>query len=208
MATNSDERLSPRHTLLGHISFGIRSYETSQRFYDAVLAPIGGRRVYENAKTRILGYGFVVKPNFEPFTLFETDKNIAPSGDGVHFAFNSPDRKGVRDFWEAAVKNGGSDEGKWGLRKQYGELYYAAFVRDPDGYKLEVVFQEEDEECGEDEADCKRIALQRRILHGMDTEYERRREEKIQKLREMNLQQLESELNIAEVVTGQQQRVG
>lgn len=159
--------MSPRHSLLGHISFGVRSYEESRKFYDAVLAPIGGMCVYDSPKKRILGYGFVAKPNWEPFTLFETEKHISPPGDGVHFAFNSPSRRGVRAFWEAAIKNGGSDEGKWGLRKQYGDLYYAAFVRDPDGYKLEVVFQEEDEECGTNERERSEIVVRQRILNLM-----------------------------------------
>lgn len=167
MSAKDDQYLSPRHSLLGHISFGVRSYESSRGFYDAVLSTIGGIRVYDSPEKRILGYGFVIKPNWEPFTLFETQKHISPSGDGVHFAFNSPNRKGVRDFWEAAMQNGGSDEGKWGLRKQYGDLYYAAFVRDPDGYKLEVVFQEEDEECGSNERERSEILARQSILYQM-----------------------------------------
>jgi hypothetical protein len=58
-------------------------------------------------------------------------------GSGLHFCFNAPERKCVNDFHKAALKNGGRDNGKPGLREDYGPDYYAAFVIDPDGYRIE-----------------------------------------------------------------------
>jgi catechol 2,3-dioxygenase-like lactoylglutathione lyase family enzyme len=57
---------------------------------------------------------------------------------GLHFCFTAPSRDGVDAFHAAALKAGGRDNGKPGLRDSYGPNYYAAFVIDPDGYRLEA----------------------------------------------------------------------
>ena len=57
---------------------------------------------------------------------------------GLHICFQAPDRNGVDAFHQAALKTGGRDNGKPGLRKDYGDNYYAAFVVDPDGYRIEA----------------------------------------------------------------------
>lgn len=150
--------ISPRQKLLGHFSLGVRSYTESKAFYDAVLSTIGGIVVYEDAEKKTLGYSLSSKPDEEPLNLFELE-HTTPSGPGVHLAFDAPSRQAVRDFWEAAMTHGGSDEGKWGLRPHYGALYYAAFVRDPNGFKLEVVYQGPDDEGGDSEDAALRKAI-------------------------------------------------
>lgn len=139
--------------LISHVSLGVQSYTRSRQFYNAVLATIGGVCVFENPKKGCLGYGPGYNREIESLNLFERPGSSTATGEGFHLAFNAPDRKSVREFWEVAMANGGQDEGKWGLRKHYGELYYAAFVRDPDGHKLEVLFQEDD--IGDDENQLK-----------------------------------------------------
>jgi catechol 2,3-dioxygenase-like lactoylglutathione lyase family enzyme len=62
----------------------------------------------------------------------------ADTASGLHFCFDAPNRKGVEQFHAAALKAGGKDNGKPGVRKDYGDNYYAAFVIDPDGYRLEA----------------------------------------------------------------------
>ena len=138
--------LAKNYTLLGHISIKVQSIERSREFYDAVLGTIGGVCVYSDIKDGVLGYGPKSNLALEPLTIFEKKGSGQPP-QGYHIAFNAPDRKSVRNFWETAMDNGGKDDGKWGPRSDYGEMYYAAFVFDPDGNKLEAVFQEEDEEC-------------------------------------------------------------
>lgn len=113
------------------------------------MSTIAAECVYDNPDTHVLGYGPSHNTNLEALTLFQVD-HVSPSGQGVHCAFNAPDRKSVREFWEVAIREGGSDEGKWGLREDYGIFYYAAFVRDLDGNKLEVVYQEDDGGEGEE----------------------------------------------------------
>jgi catechol 2,3-dioxygenase-like lactoylglutathione lyase family enzyme len=139
---------NPRSHFLGHISLGIRSYTISKLYYTALFAPFGISLVYSNetSSPKTLGFGPSTSPEYELFTLFEKGLEAQPPGPGTHVAFNAPSRKAVREFWEAGVRNGGRDEGAPGVRREVGARYYAAFVRDPDGYKLEAVFQGEDDD--------------------------------------------------------------
>jgi catechol 2,3-dioxygenase-like lactoylglutathione lyase family enzyme len=57
---------------------------------------------------------------------------------GLHFCFSAPTRASVTAFHAAALKAGGHDNGKPGVRADYGPGYFAAFVKDPDGYRLEA----------------------------------------------------------------------
>jgi catechol 2,3-dioxygenase-like lactoylglutathione lyase family enzyme len=134
---------------LGHISFGVRSYDTSKAFYNAVLAPLGLTLVYNSEtptlassstpKPRTLGYGPATSPEMELLDLFEYGVSAHAPGLAFHVAFNAPTRQAVDDFHEAAMANGGTDNGRPGLRPSYGESYYSAYVFDPDGYRLEAV---------------------------------------------------------------------
>ena len=121
--------------MLHHISFGVANLERSAAFYDAVLAPLGYFRVWE-AKGAI-GYG--VRDGEDKLALkLQREAKLAP-GPGFHLAFAAPDREAVAAFHRAALSHGGEDNGAPGLRPQYGPAYYAAFVVDPDGYRIEAV---------------------------------------------------------------------
>ncbi|KAJ3492301.1 hypothetical protein NLG97_g5428 [Lecanicillium saksenae] len=156
--------IKERYELLGHVSLGVSSYEKAKLFYDAIMTALGGHCMFENAREGVLGYGPAWNPEAEPLNIFERP-NSAPAGQGFHLAFNAPSRESVRQFWESAMQHGGTDEGKWGPRKEYGKYYYAAFVRDPDGNKLEAVFQDVHEENAEDEL---KFTLMRSILRRWD----------------------------------------
>jgi len=122
--------------MLGHLSFGVTNVERSARFYDAALAPIGFVRVqtYPDA----VGYG----PEGQGDKLLIVElAGAAPPGKGFHLAFDAPDRAAVDAFFAGAMANGGIDNGPPGLRPQYSPTYYAAFVIDPDGWRLEAVHQ-------------------------------------------------------------------
>jgi catechol 2,3-dioxygenase-like lactoylglutathione lyase family enzyme len=60
---------------------------------------------------------------------------------GLHFCFVAPNEEGVRAFHANAMASGGTDNGEPGIRPEYGSFYYAAFVIDPDGYRLEAFFR-------------------------------------------------------------------
>ncbi|MET3130774.1 catechol 2,3-dioxygenase-like lactoylglutathione lyase family enzyme [Oxalobacteraceae bacterium GrIS 1.11] len=63
----------------------------------------------------------------------------APPGPGFHLAFSAPFRSAVDAFHACALRVGGSDNGAPGLREEYGPHYYAAFLVDPDGHRIEAV---------------------------------------------------------------------
>lgn len=62
--------------------------------------------------------------------------------DGFHAAFAAPSREAVARFYEAALRLGGRDNGAPELCPEYGPHYFAAFVIDPDGYRIEAVINE------------------------------------------------------------------
>lgn len=123
--------------MLGHLSFGVRDLDRAARFYDLVLAPLGFERVWSNER----GAGFGAKGGGDKLALFARPEQAAAPGPGFHLAFDAPDRAAVDAFHEAALAAGGRDAGGPGPRPHYGATYYAAFVIDLDGYKLEAVHQ-------------------------------------------------------------------
>ncbi len=127
--------------MIGHLSLGVSDMQRAMAFYDAVLACIGATRVWSDL--RAAGYG--PTGGNDKLALFAQpgDLHAGPlaAGPGFHLALDAPDRASVDAFHAAALANGGQDEGPPGPRTHYGDSYYAAFVRDPDGHKLEVVHQ-------------------------------------------------------------------
>ncbi|KAJ7633490.1 Glyoxalase/Bleomycin resistance protein/Dihydroxybiphenyl dioxygenase [Mycena polygramma] len=127
---------------LGHVSLGVRDYEVSKAFYTPVLATIGLELVYDSEVpnpsrgTRMLSYGR--NEDEAPLDIFEF-ANAAPPGEGFHLAFNAPTRESVVEFHAKGLEFGGKDNGPPGLRRHYGDNYFAAFIIDPDGWRLEVV---------------------------------------------------------------------
>ena len=120
--------------MLGHISLGVRDLAKATVFYDATMSALGYTRLDTNHMS--VGYGLPGTRN-DRLRLFQRD-GAAPPGPGFHVAFVAPSQVAVDRFHEAALRHGGSDQGGPGLRPQYGPNYYAAFVVDPDGYKLEA----------------------------------------------------------------------
>jgi catechol 2,3-dioxygenase-like lactoylglutathione lyase family enzyme len=119
--------------MLDHVSIGVRDLARAGTFYDAALAPLGYSRRYDDASS--LGYG----TEGVAFWISATPSPVpADPKSGLHFCFSAPTRASVDAFHAAALKSGGGDNGKPGLRPDYGANYYAAFVVDPDGYRIEA----------------------------------------------------------------------
>ena len=119
--------------MLDHVSIGVRDIAVARRFYDSVLATLGCRCLYEYEGGA--GYG-AEQPQF---WLNATERPVpADDRSGLHFSFVAPTRAAVDAFYAAALKAGGRDNGKPGLRPDYGPNYYAAFVYDRDGYRIEA----------------------------------------------------------------------
>ncbi|HEY3887059.1 MAG TPA: VOC family protein [Caulobacteraceae bacterium] len=122
--------------MIGHLSFGVADLPRATRFYDAALTALGYARVW----TSDHGVGYGVRGGEDKLALFPRPDALAP-GAGFHLAFDAPNREAVDRFHAAATAAGGADDGAPGLRPQYSPTYYAAFVIDPDGHKLEAVHQ-------------------------------------------------------------------
>lgn len=119
--------------MLNHISIGVRRIARTKEFYDNALKPLGYKCLSESEQS--LGYG----ADAVVLWISKVEKPVpADMGSGLHFCFDAPSRKSVDAFHKAALASGGKDNGKPGLRADYGENYYAAFVIDPDGYRLEA----------------------------------------------------------------------
>ncbi len=122
--------------MLGHLSFGVADLDRASRFYDAILAPLGIVRVWSNER----GTGYGAPGRGDKLALFARP-DASPPGPGFHLAFDAPSRAAVDAFHTAAMAAGGTDAGPPGPRQHYSPTYYAAFVVDPDGHKLEAVHQ-------------------------------------------------------------------
>jgi len=121
--------------MLHHVSFGVSNLERSAAFYDAALAVLGYVRVWTDATA--VGYGLAAGQDLFAVKLKASDA-VAP-GPGFHLAFTAPSREAVARFHAEALAHGGQDNGAPGLRPAYGSNYFAAFVIDPDGYRIEAV---------------------------------------------------------------------
>ncbi|HEV7336917.1 MAG TPA: VOC family protein [Bosea sp. (in: a-proteobacteria)] len=119
--------------MFDHISIGVHDLARSRRFYDATLGALG----YDclSADDSSLGYG----KGAVGLWIGTAVAPVPPDpGSNLHFCFTAPTRASVDAFHAAALAAGGSDNGAPGLREAYGPSYYAAFVVDPDGYRLEA----------------------------------------------------------------------
>jgi catechol 2,3-dioxygenase-like lactoylglutathione lyase family enzyme len=119
--------------MIHHVSIGVRHIGAAKAFYDAALSPIGYACLSSDDAS--LGYG----KDAVAFWISRSEKPVAAHPkSGLHFCFVAPSRKSVEAFYKGALANGGRDNGKPGLRQDYGPNYFASFVIDPDGYRLEA----------------------------------------------------------------------
>ncbi|MBS0558831.1 MAG: VOC family protein [Proteobacteria bacterium] len=119
--------------MIDHLSIGVRDMQRARKFYDAVLAPLGYRCLSPGEESA--GYG----GDAANLWLLKTDSPVpADPKSGLHICFAAPDRAAVDAFHKAALAAGGGDNGKPGIRAEYDPNYYAAFVIDPDGYRIEA----------------------------------------------------------------------
>lgn len=122
--------------MISHLSFGVLDLDRAGAFYDGVLAPLGYVRLFGNP--RGIGWGLPGAKD-EAFAVLASGAGARAPGLGCHLAFDAPSPAAVDAFHAAALALGAIDEGPPGLRPQYGAGYYAAFVRDLDGYRIEAV---------------------------------------------------------------------
>ncbi len=120
--------------MLDHFNLPVSDLEQSTAFYQAVLAPLNMTLIMRDGDA--VGFGM----NTWAFGLVRTVQPVTP----IHLAFSALTCEAVREFYAAALKAGGRDNGKPGLRVQYGPAYFAAYNLDPDGHNVEAVCRSED----------------------------------------------------------------
>ncbi len=133
-------KLFAEWTMIDHISVAVADLQKSARFYERVLAPLGLTRLV--VRERTIGFG----KRYPEFWLNHRPALTPVAADtGVHIALRAPSQDAVTAFHEAALANGGRDDGAPGDRKGEMTVYFGAFIRDPDGNKIEAVtFPKED----------------------------------------------------------------
>jgi catechol 2,3-dioxygenase-like lactoylglutathione lyase family enzyme len=121
--------------MIDHVSIAVRDLAAGARFYQPLLATLGMTKVREWPDAAI-GYG-------KKYPEFWINKRAAmapvASDSGVHICLRAPSTAAVDAFHAAALAAGGASDGAPGFRAEYHDSYYAAFIRDPDGNRIEAV---------------------------------------------------------------------
>lgn len=127
--------------MLHHISFAVTDMERAAKFYDHALMELGYVRVFEDLRPgeegQAVGYGRAGED--DKFCIKQASASSASDGHGFHLAFAAPNQRAVHEFHRQALLHGGKDNGGPGPRPAYGPNYYACFVVDPDGHRVEAV---------------------------------------------------------------------
>jgi catechol 2,3-dioxygenase-like lactoylglutathione lyase family enzyme len=119
--------------VIDHVSIGVRDLAAATRFYEAVLAAIGYRKLVTKEGT--VGFG----KRYADFWLNARADLASADGTGVHVCLRAPSTEMVDAFHAAALASGATSDGPPGVRPNYASDYYAAFIRDPDGNRIEAV---------------------------------------------------------------------
>lgn len=127
--------------LLDHVSITVPGLGAARPFYDAVMRALGADKVYDRPDA--LGYGERCRPGsgqHSYLSVFAAGAAVdAATGARRHWCFKAPSRAAVDAFHAAGLAHGGRDEGAPGLREHYHPHYYAAFLLDPAGNRIEAV---------------------------------------------------------------------
>jgi catechol 2,3-dioxygenase-like lactoylglutathione lyase family enzyme len=120
--------------VIDHVSIAVRDLDKAARFYEPVLAALGYAKLVTRPET--VGFG----KRYPEFWLnARAGLPLIPPDSGHHVALRANDAAAVDAFHAAAVAAGGASDGAPGPRPQYNNGYYAAFIRDPDGNRVEAV---------------------------------------------------------------------
>jgi len=120
--------------MLDHVSVPVADLEVSAGFYDKVFQPLGLTRLVEREST--IGYG---KKYPEFWLNLRPGMSAAAEDTGFHFCLRARSKEAVEAFHEIALANGGQSAGEPGERQAAMTTYFGAFIRDPDGNKIEAV---------------------------------------------------------------------
>ena len=117
--------------MLAHVSLEVADLARSARFYDALMARLGGRRMHESAAA--IAYGRV------DTDLWIVARGRTPGPSFGHLGLEAAGRAAVDAAHASGLATGGTDAGAPAALPQYGRSYYAGYLLDPDGYRVELV---------------------------------------------------------------------
>jgi catechol 2,3-dioxygenase-like lactoylglutathione lyase family enzyme len=121
--------------MIDHISIAVRDLKAAERFYSALLATLGLSKLREWPDAAI-GYG----KKYPEFWINARSAMAPVAADsGVHICLRAASAEAVDAFHAAALAGGAASDGAPGYRAEYNASYYAAFIRDPDGNRMEAV---------------------------------------------------------------------
>lgn len=123
--------------MIDHVSIAVARLARAERFYDAVFAALDIPKIGRDETW--IGYGLRADAEHPERVYVSIRAGAASTEPGRHWAFKAPDRAAVRRFHAAGLDAGGRDDGAPGLRPTYHADYYAAFLADPDGNRIEAV---------------------------------------------------------------------
>jgi catechol 2,3-dioxygenase-like lactoylglutathione lyase family enzyme len=119
--------------MLEHVSIPVSNFKRAKKFYKAALKPLG-YKLWADYPPHAAG--FAEGGSASVWIAAKKGKVRHP----IHVAMRGRNKKAVKDFYTAALKAGGTDNGGPGFRLEYGDDYYAAFVCDPDGNNIEACY--------------------------------------------------------------------
>ncbi|MBI2024192.1 VOC family protein [Candidatus Giovannonibacteria bacterium] len=119
--------------MIAHVTIHVNDFEKGKEFYSKALAPLGYKLTKDFPQWKAAG--FVSGEGNTDFWL-HADGAKQPT----HIAFTATSEEMAKEFYDAAIKAGGKDNGAPGYRTEYGAGYYAAFVYDPDGHNIEAMY--------------------------------------------------------------------
>ncbi len=125
--------------LLDHVSIAVRDLSRAQPFYDAIMSALGIPKVYD--RPGAVGYGqrnAAGDDGHSYLSVYESPSAVADPG--RHWCFRARSEDEVRRFFAAGLGAGGSGDGEPGVRPDYHPAYFAAFLVDPDGNRVEAVY--------------------------------------------------------------------
>ena len=120
--------------MIDHVSVGVADLERAAKFYDAAFAPLGMKRLIERPAN--IGFG---KTYPEFWINLRAGMKPVPAESGTHICLRAKTTDEIQAFYDAVMKAGGTDDGPPGVRPHFHLKYFAAFVADPDGNRIEVV---------------------------------------------------------------------
>jgi catechol 2,3-dioxygenase-like lactoylglutathione lyase family enzyme len=125
--------------LLDHVSITVRDIARAKRFYDAIMSALGVTKAYERPDA--VGYGERNAGGDDLHTYLSVYQSPSAAPDSRrHWCFRARSEDEVQRFFEAGLSAGGTGDGEPGLRPHYHSAYFAAFLQDPEGNRVEAVY--------------------------------------------------------------------